>query len=117
MILDRLFGRRTFAISVSVTEAAELQRQEHLLVDVREEFEFASERVKGARSVPLSELRKGAVKLDAAKPLLVICRSGHRSVIATRMLAQQGLAVKNVDGGMNAWRRAGLPIDTKHKRS
>lgn len=117
MITDWLFGRRTSADSVSVTEVAELLRQDHLLLDVREDFEFASERVQGARSLPLSQLRKGAVKLDVAKPLLVICRSGHRSTIATRILAQQGLTVKNVDGGMNAWGRAGLPIETKHKRS
>ena len=117
MILDWLFGRRTVAVSVSVDEAAELLRRQHLLVDIREAFEFASDRVPGARSLPLSKLRKGAFELDSTRPWLVICRSGHRSSIATRMLAQQGLTVKNVDGGMQAWRRAGLPIETKQKRS
>jgi rhodanese-related sulfurtransferase len=117
LIFDWLFGSRERLANVSVVEAAELLRLRHVLVDVREDFEFAAESILGARSLPLSKLRKGFVELESAESLLVICRSGHRSPIAARMLARQGFTVTNVEGGLNAWRRAGLPVEGRQKKT
>jgi rhodanese-related sulfurtransferase len=45
------------------------------------------------------------------KPIVAICHSGMRSMMAARLLAQQGFKdIRNLIGGMMAWNRKGLPI-------
>ena len=100
--------------SLSVIEAASLQKNGAILVDVRELAEFQAISAPGAINVPLSLIQK--IGKDAyrnmgvdpdAEDLLVICRSGGRSAMACGMLGENAI---NVDGGMLAWQAAGLPI-------
>ena len=42
--------------------------------------------------------------------MVTVCRSGHRSALAARMLAREGREVINLSGGMRAWARGGLPV-------
>jgi rhodanese-related sulfurtransferase len=51
-------------------------------------------------------------RLPEARPLLVICHVGGRSVVAAEALLRAGVDAVNVDGGMDAWERAGLPVVT-----
>jgi rhodanese-related sulfurtransferase len=82
-----------------------------LIVDVREPGEFASERVAGAVLVPISQFVARHAELPRDRPLLMLCRSGSRSASATVYLLQAGWAdVRNVDGGILAWMREGLPV-------
>jgi rhodanese-related sulfurtransferase len=61
--------------------------------------------------LPLSEFEARYLDLPRDRQLLMICRSGGRSLRAAAFLAQQGFArVANVDGGMIAWKAAGLPV-------
>jgi rhodanese-related sulfurtransferase len=84
------------------------------LIDVRTTAEWRSGRIAGAVHVPITELdaRIAGLQLDAARPIVAICRAAHRSVPAVRLLRQHGF--KNpcqLQGGMLAWRQAGLPVE------
>ncbi|MDP3711306.1 MAG: rhodanese-like domain-containing protein [Mycobacteriales bacterium] len=79
-----------------------------LLVDVREDEEWAAGRAPGAIHARLSSLRADDVPGD--RPVVAVCRSGNRSGKAAAQLAQAGLRVSNMAGGMTAWAAAGLPV-------
>ena len=88
-----------------------LQNGEIHLVDVREQVEFAGGRVSGASLVPLSELEKRHAEIDHSKPVYVMCRTGRRSAEAQNRLMALGFTnVINVSGGMEAWKKEGLPV-------
>jgi rhodanese-related sulfurtransferase len=97
---------------VSAQQAAQLQAEEAAaLIDVREPREYESLRAPGAVSVPLAEFVARHADLPRDRQLLLVCRSGSRSLRATMFLMQQGFSnVANVDGGMIAWKNAGLPV-------
>jgi len=81
------------------------------LVDVRSSAEFRSGHPKGAVSVPPGLIKKDQTGLGRDDDLLVICLSGHRSPRQARNLAAMGFTnVTNVQGGLQAWKRAGLPV-------
>lgn len=83
-----------------------------VLLDVREQVEWNAGHAPGAVHIPLSRLVTGAALPSATegRPLVVICRSGHRSQQAAKLLAGRGAEVVDVKGGMNAWVSAGLPV-------
>jgi len=98
---------------VSAQQAAQLQAEdtEALIVDVREPREYESLRAPGSVSLPLAEFVDRHADLPRDRQLLLVCRSGGRSLRATMFLMQQGFSnVANVDGGMIAWKNAGLPL-------
>ena len=70
------------------------------LLDVRENFEIAVEDFPGSVHIPIGELRARLGELPKDKEINVICRSGQRAYIATRMLLQNGFNAKTVSGGM-----------------
>lgn len=101
--------------AVDVTEAADrLNRDDAtkpLLVDVRETDEFRDVRIEGAALVPMSTFAQRHAELPKDRPLLVMCAGGTRSAAATGFLLRNGWTdVANVDGGITAWQRAGLPV-------
>jgi rhodanese-related sulfurtransferase len=93
---------------------------ELLLVDVREADEHARERIAGARLLPLSRFSAdtAASWLAPGQGIAFHCRGGRRSLDACRMaatLSARGVAVHNMTGGIDAWKKDGLPteVDTK----
>jgi rhodanese-related sulfurtransferase len=70
------------------------------LLDVREPMELAVESVPGALNIPIGELRARLGELPRDREIHVICRSGQRAYIATRILLQNGFKARNVSGGM-----------------
>jgi len=81
------------------------------LIDCREPYEWEAGRVAGAIHIPVNSIMAGAGgDLDKATPIAVICRSGNRSELATMMLQARGYDATNVEGGMEAWDAAGLPL-------
>ena len=70
------------------------------ILDVREPFELAVENISSAVNIPLGQLRSRLNELPADREIHVICRSGQRAYMATRILLQNGFMVKNVSGGM-----------------
>jgi NADPH-dependent 2,4-dienoyl-CoA reductase/sulfur reductase-like enzyme/rhodanese-related sulfurtransferase len=72
---------------------------EGLILDVRDPFELAVEKVEGAVNIPLGQLRGRLDELPRDQTIHVFCRSGQRSYYATRLLLQNGFDVKNISGG------------------
>ena len=84
-----------------------------LIVDVREPNEFASERIERSVLIPLSQFADRHAELPRDRPLVMQCHSGSRSSSATMFLLQRGWTdVRNLDGGIAAWIRDGLPVRT-----
>ena len=73
---------------------------EGFLLDVREALEVSALKVPGAVHIPLAQLRARLGELPRGKEIHVVCRSGQRSYIATRILLQHGFRAKNVSGGV-----------------
>jgi rhodanese-related sulfurtransferase len=92
--------------------AAELLRAgEMQLVDVREPYEHEAGRIAGARHVELTRLSDEAGSLDRERPLLFYCRVGNRSAMASQAFRAAGFDAYNLEGGLVAWERAGLPLE------
>ncbi|MFD0274643.1 rhodanese-like domain-containing protein [Kitasatospora sp. NPDC127111] len=85
---------------------------EAVLLDVREQGEYAAGHAPGAVWLPLIALAAGAEPPAAGRTVLAICRSGNRSQRAVDLLAARGVTAVNVTGGMHAWAEAGLPVVT-----
>jgi len=76
------------------------------LLDVREPWEFDVCRIEGARLIPLSQLPGRLGELDPARPTVVICHHGVRSLRAAAYLEHCGFEdVVNLSGGIDAWAR------------
>lgn len=89
-----------------------LQSGECSLIDVREYPEYAGGRVAGAKLIPLGDVEKRYKEIDRSQPVYLMCRSGKRGGEAQRKLSALGFAdVKNVSGGIEAWKVAGLPVE------
>jgi rhodanese-related sulfurtransferase len=82
-----------------------------VLLDVREDFEWEAGHAPMARHVPLGELPEQVDDLPPGNHLVVVCRSGGRSARAAAFLLQAGFEATNLEGGMNAWAAAGLPVE------
>lgn len=83
-----------------------------LLLDVREPEEWEAGHASEARHVPLGQLPDRMGELDRSVPIVVICRSGGRSAVATEWLATAGFDAANLIGGMQAWAQAGQVVET-----
>jgi NADPH-dependent 2,4-dienoyl-CoA reductase/sulfur reductase-like enzyme/rhodanese-related sulfurtransferase len=70
------------------------------LLDVREPAELAVENVPEALDIPLGQLRARLGELPRDREIHVICRSGQRAYLATRILLQNGFKARNISGGM-----------------
>lgn len=117
MLLWSFFGNRVSGISeVNTLEATRLMNDEALLLDVREDNEWAVGRLPNARHIRLGELSKRLSELEKFKdkPVLVYCRSGNRSARACALLKKSGFSnANNLAGGIIAWEQANLPITRK----
>lgn len=99
--------------TISVTDAAQKFKDGAFLLDVREQSEWDAGHVEGAVLIPLGQLQSRIGELPADRDILIICRSGNRSAQARDTLRAAGLQrTTSVDGGMNAWIAAGLPVVT-----
>lgn len=80
------------------------QGEKLLLLDVREAWEVAINRLNGAVHIPLGELPQRFSELDPQAEIVAYCHMGVRSLKATRFLLEQKFQnVKNLAGGIEAW--------------
>src|SRR5918994_6383950 len=96
---------------LSPARAAELLRDGAQGVDVREQYERDAGHIPDTRHVELERLTAEADTLDRDRPVVFYCRSGSRSALAAQAFAAAGFDAHNLDGGLEAWVSAGLPID------
>jgi rhodanese-related sulfurtransferase len=81
------------------------------VVDVRENYEREAGRIAETLHIELERLTAEADTLDRDRPVVFYCRSGSRSALAAQAFAAAGFEAHNLDGGLKAWIRDGLPID------
>ena len=100
--------------SVSPMDATQLMNHEHaVVIDVRENKEMETGRILNAVHIPSSDIHNQLGKLEKykQKPVIVACRSGHRSNGVCNMLRKNGFEkVYNLRGGMIAWQKDSLPL-------
>jgi rhodanese-related sulfurtransferase len=98
--------------TISAERAAELVRAGAVLVDIREADEHARERIPGAHHRALSLIDKGSVMRAGDGVLIFHCRSGARTKAnAARLNASaNGCEAYVLEGGLDAWKKAGLPV-------
>ena len=88
-----------------------MERDEVVLVDVREPHEFAMERIQGATLVPLSSFDPSNIPDAAGKRLLLMCASGIRCGMASELLSRAGYEeLYQLAGGIMGWKAAGGPV-------
>ena len=81
------------------------------LLDVRENDEWAESHIPGSVLIPLGDLAGRMGELDPSRPVITVCRSGRRSLIAAEDLLKGGFSdVASLAGGMIAWEKAGQPV-------
>lgn len=80
------------------------------IIDVRQAEEYRQGHVEPSRLIPLGDLTRRVDELDRSKTLLMLCRSGNRSGLATQQLAARGFNVRNISGGILAWIAEKLPV-------
>jgi rhodanese-related sulfurtransferase len=98
---------------ITVQDFVELRNQERgriAILDVREPAEVESGMIENSLCIPLGKLESRLADLDREKLLVVYCRGGYRSSIATSILRRAGFRdIANLIGGFDAWKTAGLP--------
>ena len=96
---------------VSREEARKLIEDGAQVVDVRVEHEWEVGRIAGATHLPLAELAERAGEIDRDRPVILYCRGGNRSTMATAALADAGYDAAKLTEGIVGWAEAGLPLD------
>lgn len=93
-----------------------MNREEALLLDVRDDGEWQAGHVPGARHIKLAQLGQHLAELEKFKerPLIVCCAAGMRSATGCTQLKKAGFAkVYSLAGGLDAWKAAQLPLTRK----
>jgi rhodanese-related sulfurtransferase len=90
---------------------------EHLLLDVRTEEEFAQIRIPGAVNIPLEDLSAEADEVAEnadGKPIVMVCRTGVRSMLGAQILRMSGITepvIYNLNGGTKGWYEHQWPVE------
>lgn len=93
-----------------------INREEAVLLDVRESGEWATGHIPNARHITQAQLDKRLSEIEKFKsrPVIVYCATGNRSASACKTLKEAGFEqVFNLGGGIAAWRDASLPVTKK----
>jgi rhodanese-related sulfurtransferase len=99
--------------TVTPEQARRLIDEGAILIDIREADEHARERIPGAHHLALSRLDEADVAVRQGKPVIFHCRSGARTLSNAGRLADRfgsDCEAYAVEGGLDAWRKAGLPV-------
>jgi rhodanese-related sulfurtransferase len=104
--------------NISVADATlKLNREDAVIIDVRETHEWDRGHIPNARHIALGQIGKRMHEIEKfkARPIIVVCASGNRSSSACGALKRAGFEqVFNLAGGIGAWSEANLPVTTKH---
>lgn len=110
----KLLGRGSApfeAISIQAYREDYQDQPNHILLDVRTRGEFKNGHVAGASNMPLDQIEANLENIPHDKTVVVMCRTGNRSGMACRKLANAGYDnVVNLKGGIMAWQMAGHDV-------
>lgn len=96
---------------VSREEARKLVAEGAQLIDVRADHEWEAGRIAGAKHVPLPELPQRTGELAQGQPVVVYCRGGNRSSMATAALTEAGFEAVKLTDGIVGWSEGDLPLE------
>jgi len=118
MLIYSLIGEKLRGYtSISPAQSTQMiNRDDAVVLDVRENNEFTEGHIINAIHVPLSiiKTRMNELEKHKDKKIIIACRSGHRSSGACATLKKEGFEqVFNLSGGVMAWESAGLPLIKK----
>jgi len=115
MLIGPMLRRSGGGAAANTVQATQMiNRQDAVMIDVREDAEYAKGHIVGSRHIPMSQLdsRVGELQKFRSKPLIAYCESGNRSSRAVSVLRKHGFeSVFNLTGGYAAWQQAGLPVE------
>jgi len=97
-------------------QALRQEQRDTVLLDVRSRLEFEGSWIDGATNLPLEELDGRLDEIPEQRLVVVVCRTGVRATIAAEALARSGRRARVLEGGMQAWRRARLPMREGRRR-
>lgn len=98
--------------TIDVREASTRIRRGALILDVREASEYQEKHIQGAINIPYHNLPQRMNELRASQPIVIHCASGIRSQIAASLLERHNFTnFAHVEGGLDAWIAAGLPVE------
>lgn len=109
-------GDASFSELTVEKTAALIENKKPLILDVRTPNEFYSGHIEGAKLIPLQQLNERINELSAYKDrdIIVYCRSGNRSTVASQILIKNGFKkLHNLRQGILGWKRAGKKVITK----
>jgi rhodanese-related sulfurtransferase/DNA-binding HxlR family transcriptional regulator len=112
-LADAYLGDRSSLEAIGREELADrLQRSDLVVLDVRPEVEFRAGHIAGARSVPISELRRSLRSLAKDDDVVAYCRGPYCVYAddAVRELRRRGYKAKRLVDGFPEWKRAGLSV-------
>jgi len=112
MLLWPLVRRSTGGPWVSVAQATQLiNRDDALVLDVRDPGEYQAGHILGAKNTPLDRLDGNELK-RRDKPVILCCERGDRVPKAAALLKKQGFdKAVCLTGGIGAWKQAGMPVE------
>lgn len=96
---------------VSRAEAREMLDKGAQLVDVRVDHEWETGHLPGAVHIPLAELPARVGEVDKDRPVILYCRGGNRSTMATVALTEAGFDAAKLTEGAVGWEEEGLPFE------
>ena len=107
LVMQLLQFFRSYGVdSITPTEAQKLlDDKQYVFLDVRTDSEYMNGHIPGSKHVPLNTISENNKDLFEIKnkKIIVYCRSGNRSLTATKMLSTYGFEVENMSGGMMRW--------------
>lgn len=91
-----------------------VRRKEVLVLDVRPADEFRAGHIPGARSMPVSELKRRVAELPRSKEIVAYCRGPHcvMAIEAVELMRRKGLRAVRMEHGVMDWRMRGWPLHT-----
>lgn len=93
----------------SVVSVTRLDPAQHL-IDVRTPSEFAGGHIAGAINIPVDQIESRVADLDPGSRWVLVCKAGTRAQMAADLVSPCRQNVAILEGGMDAWYRAGLPV-------
>ena len=108
--LARFRGMSDETREVTRDEAQKLIQDGAQLVDVRADHEWEAGYIEGAKHLPLAELAERTGEIDKERSVVLYCRGGNRSAMATDALTDAGYNAVKLSEGIVGWSEAGLPL-------
>ena len=111
-----MFDNETPFIPLEIAQYKEMRDTgtDHLLLDVREAFEYAQAHIADSTLIPMNDVMERADELREYERIVVVCQTGSRSAMVAMALRDAGLTGKiyNLEGGIVAWANQGNPYVT-----